>query len=109
MRPGEGERLAFPGGPEPGDDGELPLEPAEPLAERLERYPVRRVLSLQPAGAETELDPAAAHLVDLSHDDGQRARQPERRRTHQRPAPGTARPPGPARPAAPTRQPAARP
>ena len=45
--------------------GELLLEPVEALAEGRERDAVGLVLGLVPARAETELDPAAAHLVDL--------------------------------------------
>ena len=45
-----------------------------------ERDAVGGVLGLEPAGAEAELDPAAAHLVDLRDRDRERAGQPERRR-----------------------------
>ena len=39
---------------------------------------------------EAELDPPAAHLVDLGHRDRERAGQPERCRAHQRPEPDAA-------------------
>ena len=71
-------------GPQPGDDRELLLEPVEALSERRERDAVGRVLGLVPAGAEPELDPAAAHLVDLGHGDRERAGVPERRRRDER-------------------------
>src|SRR6185437_9081275 len=45
--------------PQPGDDGQLLLEPLEPIAERAERDAVGHVLAVEPAGAEPELDPAA--------------------------------------------------
>ena len=38
---------------------------------------------LEPAGADAELDPAAAHRVDLRHGDGERTGQAEGRRGHQ--------------------------
>ncbi len=60
--------------------GELLLEPVEALAERREGDPVGGVLGVVPAGAESELDPAPAHGVDLGHRDGERDREPERGR-----------------------------
>ena len=45
--------------------GELLGVPVEPLAQVGERDRVGGVLGVEPAGAESELDPAAAHLVDL--------------------------------------------
>ena len=72
VRAGVVERLADRCRPQPVDDRELLLEPVEPLAERRERDAVGLVLGVVPAGAEAELDPAAAHLVDLGDADGQR-------------------------------------
>ncbi len=42
---------------------------------------------MQPSGAYGQLDPAAAHGIDLGNLDGKRSRQPERHWTEQ----GTAR------------------
>ena len=84
---GEREPLAGRRRPQPGDDRELLLQPVETLAERRERDAVGAVLRVEPAGAEPELDPAAAHLVDLGDADGERAGQPERGRGDQRAEP----------------------
>jgi hypothetical protein len=73
----KGERGPGRGRPQAGDDRELLLEPVEPLGQRRERHAVGRVLGVEPARAQAELDPAAAHLVDLRDGDGQRPRQPE--------------------------------
>src|ERR1035437_4822777 len=55
-----GEPLADGSLPEPGDDGQLLLEPVEPLAHRLGEWDaVCRVLPLRPARAKPELDPSA--------------------------------------------------
>ena len=62
---GEAVLLARRRGPQAGDDLQLLLEPVEALAERRERDAVRGVLPLEPAAAQAELDPAAAHRVDL--------------------------------------------
>jgi hypothetical protein len=59
-------------------------------AERRERYAVGGVLTLEPAAPEAELNPAAAHLIDLRHGDRERTRQPERRRGHHGPEPDAA-------------------
>ena len=59
-------------GPQPADDGELLLQALEALSEGRERDGVGLVLGLVPARTQTELDPAAAHLVDLRHGDGER-------------------------------------
>ena len=53
---------------------ELLLQPVEALPQGGERDAVGGVLVVVPAGADAELDPAAAHLVDLGHGDGERAR-----------------------------------
>ena len=53
--------------PQAGDDLQLLLEPVEALATRRERDAVGGVLGVVPAGADAELDPAAAHVVDLGH------------------------------------------
>ena len=71
------------GAPQAGDDLELLLEPVEAFAERRERDAVGGVLGLEPAGAQPELHPAARHLVDLRHRDGQWPGQPEGRRGDQ--------------------------
>ncbi len=65
------------GGPQPGDDLQLLLEAVEALCQRREGDAVRLVLAGVPAGAEPELDPAAAHLVDLRDGDRERPGQPE--------------------------------
>ena len=70
--PVERERRADRCVPEPGDDRQLFLEPVEALADRRERDAVGRVLVVVPAGAHAELDPAAAHGVDLGDRDGER-------------------------------------
>ena len=78
------------GRPQAGDDRELLLEPVEPLPRARERDAVRRVLLLEPAGADAELDPAAAHLVDVRHADRERAGEPEGRARHHRAEPDRA-------------------
>ena len=80
--------------PQTGDHGERLLEPVEALTGRGERDAVGGVLPLVPPGADAELDPPAAHLVDLRHRDRERSRVAERRRRHQRPEPDAARVPG---------------
>jgi hypothetical protein len=87
-----GERLL--GRPEPLDDLDLLLEAAEPLPRRRERDAVGGVLGVEPARADAQLDPAAAHLVHLGDADRQRARQPERGRAHQGAEPDRGRLPG---------------
>jgi hypothetical protein len=82
-----GERGADRRGPQARDDGQLVLEALEALAERREGDGVGLVLGLVPAGAEAQLDAAAAHLVDLRHRDGERARMAEGGRGHQRAQP----------------------
>ena len=52
-----------------------------------ERDAVGAVLAVEPARAQAELDPAAAHLVDLRDRDRERAGEPEGRRGHQRAEP----------------------
>ncbi len=54
---------------------------------RWERQPVSGVLGVEPAGPQAELDPPAAHLVDLRDGDRQRPGRPERHRRHQRAEP----------------------
>ena len=88
--PVEVEGLAGRRAPQPGDDRELLLVAVEPLPQRRERDAVGGVLGLEPAGADAELDPAAAHLVDLGHRDRQRPGQPEGGRRHQRAQPDPA-------------------
>ena len=83
----EAELLALRCRPQAGDDRELLLVPVEPLAQVRERDRVGGVLRAEPAGAETELHPAAAHVVDLGDRDRQRAGIPERGRAHQRAQP----------------------
>jgi hypothetical protein len=78
-----GEPLADRGLPQPGDDRELLGEPVEPGPGVGELDPVRRVLGLEPSRAQPELDPAAAHLVDLRDADREDAGVAERRRRHQ--------------------------
>ena len=78
------------GRPEPGDDRQLLLEPVEPLGGAGERDAVRRVLGLEPAGADAELDAPAAHPVDVRDRDRQRPGQPERRAGHHRAEPDRA-------------------
>ena len=74
-----------PGGrrPQAGDDGELLLEPVEALADRREGDAEGGVLLLEPARAQPELDPPAAHLVDPGDGHGERPGQPERGRADQ--------------------------
>ena len=61
-----------------GTHYQLTDSPALPKpAQRRERDAVGGVLGLVPAGPDTEVDPAAAQLVDLGHGDGQRPGQPE--------------------------------
>jgi hypothetical protein len=48
------------------------------------------MLGLEPAGAQAQLDPAAAHRVDLGHGDGQQAGEPEGGRGDQRAEPDAA-------------------
>ena len=63
----ETEELVVGDGPQPGDDGQLFIEPLETLAHRWEGNPVGGVFGLVPAGPEAELHPPAAHGVDLGH------------------------------------------
>ncbi len=84
MLPVELERAALRRRPEPADDRELLAQPLEALAERGERDRVRLVLGFVPAGAETELDAAAAHRVDLRDGDRKRTGEAERRRRDHR-------------------------
>src|SRR5262249_39112514 len=72
---------------EAGDDGELLLETFEAFADGRKRDAIGAVLVLVPAGAEPELDPPAAHLVDLGHGDGEWTRVPEGGRGEQRAEP----------------------
>src|SRR5690242_2721823 len=74
--PLEGERLALRGLPQAGDDGELLLQAIEALTKMRERDAVGGVLTFEPAAPEAELNPAAAHLVDLCHGDRERTWQP---------------------------------
>ena len=90
----EVERLAGRRAPQPGDDRQLLLVAVEPLPQRRERDAVGGVLGLEPARADAELDPAAAHLVDLRDRDRQRPGQPEGGRRHQRAQPDPAGLPG---------------
>ncbi len=53
--------------PESGDDGQLLLEALEALAHRGKRDAESFVLAVEPSGAEAELDPSAAHRIDLGH------------------------------------------
>jgi hypothetical protein len=87
MPAAEAELLAGRRVPHPGDDRELLLEHAEPLHGGRERHAVGGVLGVEPAGAEAELHPAAAHLVHLGHAHRQRPWPPERHRAHQRAEP----------------------
>jgi hypothetical protein len=82
---GEVERLPGRGAPQPGDDGQLLLVAVEAFAERGERDAVGGVLVGEPARADAQLHPAAAHLVDLRDRDGQRAGEPEGTGRHQGP------------------------
>jgi len=66
------------------------LQPGEPLGQARKREAVGGVFGLEPAGAQAELDPSAAHLVHLGDGDRQRPGQPERRRAHQRAKPDAA-------------------
>src|SRR4051794_25555629 len=45
-------------------DRELVLEQVGALADRRERKPERKVILLVPAGADPDLDPSAAHVID---------------------------------------------
>ena len=81
---GEREPLADRVRPQPGDDGELLLQALEALAEGREGDGVGLVLGLVPARAEAELDPAAAHLVDLRHGDREGTGVAERGRRDER-------------------------
>ena len=76
------------------DDGERLLEHVVALGERREREAVSGVLPLVPAGAEPQLDPAAAHLVDRRNDLRQVAGQAVRDRAHQGPETDPRRLPG---------------
>src|SRR5204862_7608338 len=64
-------------------DGELLFETREAFTDRWERDPVRGVLAVVPARAEAELDPSAAHLVDLRDRDRERSWVPERHGCHE--------------------------
>ncbi len=77
----EVEGVAGLGGPQPGDDLQLLLEPRELLLR--ERDAVRLVLLLEPARAQAQFDAAAGHLVDLGDLDGEHAGQPEGGGGHQ--------------------------
>ena len=70
--------------PEPGDDGEVVLEPLEPLTGRRERDRVGPVLVVEPAGADPQLHPTPAHRVDLRDRDGEGTGVPEGHRRDQR-------------------------
>src|SRR5262245_3868424 len=95
--PAEGVRLAHGCLPQPGDDLELLLQPAEPLGQAGERDPVGAVLRVEPAGPQPQLDPARAHLVHLGDRYRQRPGIAEGRRADQGAEPdppGLAGPPG---------------
>ena len=66
---------------------ELPLELVEALAGRGEGQAVGLVLGLVPAGADSELDPAAGDVVDRDHVLRQHRGRPERDRRDHRPEP----------------------
>src|SRR6185437_689677 len=85
--PVEVEGLADRRVPESGEDGELLLQALEALTEGREREGVGGVLGVVPARAEAELDPSAAHRVDLRHLDGEQAGRAESRRRHERAEP----------------------
>ena len=58
-------------------DRELVLQQIEPSADRGKWQPVGRVLGFVPAGPETDLDAAPAHVIDLSNQDRQRSERAE--------------------------------
>ena len=64
-------------------DGQLVLEEVVPRADPGKRQPVGLVLGLVPTGAETDLDSAAAHVIDLGRGDGERPDRAEGHRRHQ--------------------------
>ena len=77
------ERPAVRLAPQAVQDRQLVLHQVRALLDRRERQPELAVLELVPAGADADLDPAAAHLIDGRHDLGEDARVPERDRRHQ--------------------------
>src|SRR5690606_12526196 len=74
------EGLTLGGLPQADDRLELLLELLEAFAERWEGDAVRGVLLFVPPGAEPELHPASAHLVDLGDRDGEGPWEAERHR-----------------------------
>ena len=83
------------GGPHPGDDFQLLGEQSEALLG--EGQPVGGVLLGEPARSQSQLHPAAGHVVHLGDLHGQHPRCPEGRRGHQGPEPdrrGLPRDPG---------------
>ena len=66
------------------EDLELVLEQVVALRRRREVEAERAVLVLVPAGAETDLDPAAAHVVDLGGDDREAPEVAEGHGRHER-------------------------
>ena len=69
----EAELLVVGRPPQTGEDGEGLLQALEALAQGRELEAVGGVLGVVPAGAQAELDPAARHVVDLGHLDGEQA------------------------------------
>ena len=65
------ERLALRRAPQAGEDGEAAPPAARSARPAAGTEAVGRVLAVVPAGAQSELDPAAAHGVHLGHRDGQ--------------------------------------
>ena len=78
MLAAEAEPLALGCAPHAEDDLELLLEHLEALAEGWERHGMGVVLGIEPPGAQTELDAAVAHHIDLGHLDGEHSGEPER-------------------------------
>ena len=73
MVPVEGEMFAAGGPPESGKDLELLFESLKAFPGGREGDPERSVFVYVPGSADAQLDPAAAHLVDLRDRHGERA------------------------------------
>jgi hypothetical protein len=93
--PGVGERLVRRRPPHGDENLELLLESLEAFPHGLaEGEAVGGVFSLEPAGADTQVDAATAHLVDLGDLGGEDARVTEGDRGHERAEANRGRVPG---------------
>tara|TARA_Y100001947_G_C10198107_1_gene243781 strand:- start:349 stop:594 length:246 start_codon:yes stop_codon:yes gene_type:complete len=72
------EQIPNGGSPHTGENLQGVFKEVKPFTERREWQPLGPMFVLVPARPETQVNPASAHLVDLSDSDGQRANMTER-------------------------------